>query len=342
GLDTAQIVVVRSAAIAALMTMRAPVAEIAAGADTVLVITPEFLRGRNAVDFASAFMGNEHTQSLAAGYARRGLALLPPGPESSTPRGQAEILLAMEALGNQQADSAIAHMVRALPDRPDSQAVLHQLGTTCAQTGREAEAIDYWIRALAVFGNQDSSMVAPLHDLYVKKYGSLKGLDQRVAAAHQASRRQIALEAPRVDEPLPDWTLADLDGKPVALRSLRGKIIVLDFWGSWCGPCRIELPHFEALYQRYRGQPIAFLSVNVEMQQSVEEHLKRARDFVAKNHYTFPVLPDPDGVAVQAHGIVSYPTLLLVDRAGRVRFRNVGYREGFDEIIAAQLATLIK
>ena len=333
---------VRMALVTALIAMRAPLNVIASNADSTLALVPAETLGPNAVGFASELTRHTHTMALAPSYARRGLEQLPPGPASASLRGEAEIVLALDCLTRDVADSAIIHLSRALPDRPDSQAVLAQLGATCAQAHREQEAIRYWIRAAGVFGATDTSFAASLRDLYKKRNGSLKGLEAQIAASRKVSRRQVALEAPRVDEPAPNWTLNDLAGKPVSLGALKGQIVVLDFWGSWCGPCRRELPHFEKLYVTYRGRKVAFLSVNVEMVQTEAEHLEKARAFIEQNHYSFPVLPDHEGVAVQAHNIGSYPTLLLIDASGRIRFRNVGYREGFDEIIADQLAEMLR
>ncbi len=334
--------VVRMALVSALITLRAPLPELAASADTLFTLIPAETQGSNAVGFAVELIRHPHTLSLAPRYATRGLELLPPGPESAQPRGDAEMVLALDCLNRNLADSAIVHWSRALPDRPDSQVVLAQLGSACAKAGREPEAIGYWIRAAAVFGASDTSFAAPLRVLYLKRNRSLGGLETAIAEARAVSRQRVALDPQRVDEPAPDWTLKDLEGHSVSLGALKGKIVVLDFWGSWCGPCRRELPHFEQLYSRYRGGKVAFLSVNVEMERTEAGHIEKARAFIEQNHYSFPVLPDHEGVAVTAHGINNFPTLLLIDPAGRIRYRNIGYRDGFDDVIAAQLAEMMK
>lgn len=342
GLDATQVSVIRKALLSALITLRAPLVEIAAGADTLITLTPGPTRAGTAIELAADLSRHPHARPLAPVYARQGLERLPPGRAAAGPRGQAEMVLAVDCLSRDLADSAIIHLARAIPDRADSQAVLAQLGATCAQSHREREAIGYWVRAAAVFGGPDTSVAPPLRALYAQQYGSLEGLDARMDAARKAARRQVALEGPRVDEPAPDWTLKDLDGKPVSLGSLKGQVVVLNFWGTWCGPCRMELPHFENLYRRYHGKKVAFLSVDVELGGSEAEHVERARSFIEQNHYSFPVLPDHDGVAVQAHNIDSYPTVLVIDPTGRIRYRNIGYREVFDDIIADQLATMVK
>ncbi len=333
--------IVRMALVTALLALDAPPAEVSASADSQLALMPRDSQGANLVGFAIELTRHPHTEALAPRYAVRGLELLPPGAESAGLRSVAEMVLAVDYTNSSRPDSAIVHWLRALPDRPDSQMVLAQLGSACLKAQREPEAIAYWVRAAAVFGAGDTSFAGPLRDLYLKRNRSLRGLDAAIAGARAVSRQRVALDPLRVDEVAPEWTLKDLEGKSVSLASLKGRIVVLDFWGSWCGPCRRELPHFEALYGRYR-EKVAFLSVNVEMEKSEEAHLEKARAFIAQNHYSFPVLPDHDGVAVNAHGISSYPTLLLIGPDGRIRYRNIGYREGFDEIIAAQLADLMK
>ncbi len=341
-LEVAEAAMVRTGLVTALITLQRPLREVAASGDTMLALVAAETAGSNAVGFATELMRHAQTRTLAPRYARQGLERLPPGPGSAMPRGEAEVILALDCLGRQVADSAVIHLARALPDRADSQAVLSQLGTTCAQLQRESEAIRYWIRAAGVFGQSDTSYMDALRESYARKNGSIAGLEAQIAAARKSSRRKVAIEAPRVDEPAPDWTLKDLAGKSVTLSGLKGQIVLLDFWGSWCGPCRRELPHFEELYGRYRGRKVAFLSINVEMVASEAEHIEKARAFIEQNHFSFPVLPDHGGVAVQAQSIESFPTLLLIDPSGRIRFRNVGYREGFDDVIADQLAEMMK
>jgi thiol-disulfide isomerase/thioredoxin len=152
----------------------------------------------------------------------------------------------------------------------------------------------------------------------------------------------VAFEARRFERDAPRWKLADLAGKSLTLASLEGKVVVLDFWGSWCGPCKLELPHLQKLYERYRARGVAFVTVNWEMAATAAEHRRAAAAFMEENGYTFPVLVDHEQVAVKAHGVEAYPTAFVIDRAGRIRYRNRGYTDGIEHILEAQIEDLLK
>jgi len=142
-------------------------------------------------------------------------------------------------------------------------------------------------------------------------------------------------EMPEVEEPpavdltgkeAPDFTLNDLAGTPVTLSKLRGKPVLLDFWASWCGPCRMELPHVQELHTEYADKGLQILAVSVDA--TVEE----AKKAVEEDKLTFPVLwADPSGAEVQkiseAYGVSAIPRLLLIDADGVVRADLTGYHE---------------
>jgi len=106
------------------------------------------------------------------------------------------------------------------------------------------------VKSAAVFLGQSKAAETALDALYKKRYGSLEGLDKRLTAAREASRQYVIFDSRKWDQPAPEWELKDISGKPVKLADFKGKLIVMDFWGSWCPPCRAELPKFQALYEK--------------------------------------------------------------------------------------------
>ena len=144
--------------------------------------------------------------------------------------------------------------------------------------------------------------------------------------------------APRSSSPLeprllaPDWSMVGLDGKMYNLEALRGRIVVINFWGSWCPPCRVELPHYQKFFRRYRNdESLVILSINTELSPDPKKRLSLARNFALKYNLTFPVLPDMRGKVSKAYRVSSYPTIYVVDKDGFIRKRLEGYYAGVME-----------
>ena len=111
----------------------------------------------------------------------------------------------------------------------------------------------------------------------------------------------------------PDFTVVDASGKEVKLSDFRGKPTVVNFWASWCGPCKSEMPDFDAVYQEM-GDDIHFLMVN--MTDGGQETLAGAQKFIADSGYTFPVYYDTQYSAAIAYGVSSLPTTYFFDAEG--------------------------
>ena len=118
----------------------------------------------------------------------------------------------------------------------------------------------------------------------------------------------------------PDFTVYDTDGNPVNLSDYFGKPIVLNFWASWCGPCKAEMPDFEEVYKE-RGEEIQFLMVNCT---GGRETLESAKDFIEDSGYTFPVFYDLDLDASMTYGTNSIPVTFFIDPDGHL----IAYAQG--------------
>lgn len=115
-----------------------------------------------------------------------------------------------------------------------------------------------------------------------------------------------------------DFTLESIEGNQVNLESLRGKIVLVNFWATWCGPCRIEMPVLEKIYREFSDHGLVILAVNVaETTEDVEAYL-------AENDYTYTILLDADGSVASQYGASGIPTSVIIDREGRITRRFVG------------------
>ena len=125
----------------------------------------------------------------------------------------------------------------------------------------------------------------------------------------------------------PAFTLERLDGKgDLALDSYRGKTVVLNFWASWCGPCRDEAPLLEEAADRWRAKDVAFVGVDVK------DFRGDARAFLARYGVTYPNVYDGKGSTIGRYGVTGYPETYFIDADGRVRWRIAGPIEDADEI----------
>ncbi len=116
----------------------------------------------------------------------------------------------------------------------------------------------------------------------------------------------------------PNFSLRDLSGNVRSLRSYRGKLVLLNFWGVWCYYCRLEMPSLQRLYDRLKAAGLEIVAVDVR------DKPDTARDFIKKNKYTFPVLLDEKLTVTEAYGIGSFPTTFIVDKEGNLRAMAIG------------------
>ena len=128
--------------------------------------------------------------------------------------------------------------------------------------------------------------------------------------------------AAEVGKTAPDFTLKSLDGKNLKLSEMAGNVVLINFWASWCGPCREEMPLLNALHNKY--EPLGFTVLGV----NVEEDLKGAKGFLKNFPVDFPVLLDNTNKVSKQFKVVAMPTTVVVDRDGNMRYLHQGYKSG--------------
>lgn len=327
----------------ALISANAPSAEVLKAFDEAVALTTDAV-GKAMIqnEIASALADRGEMLEKAVSLASQALAALPDDIPTEM-RASVQDTLGWALARKGDSPAAVKNLKAADTLSPGSQEILYHLGVALEKSGETDAAIDAYVRSASVYLGTDTWADAPLRALWTKKNGSEAGLDARLSSAKEASRNFVVFESRRFEQPAPAWQLKDLGGKPVKFSDFAGKVVVMDFWGTWCPPCREELPKFQELYVKYKDHPgVAFLSMNWEKPGGEPAaRLKLVSDFMEKNKYTFPVIIDHDRVAVEAYDIPGFPTVFIIDGAGQIRYRNVGYEDGVELILEAQLQTLL-
>lgn len=137
-------------------------------------------------------------------------------------------------------------------------------------------------------------------------------------------------------DPAPDFTLPSSTGENVRLAEQRGQVVMLNFWASWCGPCRKEMPLLDEMSKRYGAAGFVLYGVNVE------EDNTDAKKLIKQLGVTFPILYDTESKASSLYNVDAMPTTVLIDKKGEIRFVNRGYKEGDENKYRDQIRELIK
>lgn len=158
------------------------------------------------------------------------------------------------------------------------------------------------------------------------------------AAERQQPKLGYNLTAQSENLPAPDFTLEDIDAKKFSLKDYRGKVIMLNFWATWCPPCRREMPSMERLHQKFANKDFVVLAVN--QMEDGDQVFTFTGDLGVD--LTFPILFDKDSSVSHAYGVMGLPTTYLIDKKGNVRFRAIGGREFDHPEVEKQILQLMR
>lgn len=142
--------------------------------------------------------------------------------------------------------------------------------------------------------------------------------------------------APAPGSAAPDFTLRSTGGQNLRLREQRGQVVLLNFWATWCGPCREEMPQLNRLYAKYKGAGFTLLGV------SVDENPQLAAGMATKLGINFPVLLDSDKQVSKTYELSAMPSTILIGRDGRLRYLHRGYQDGLADTYEQQIRELLK
>jgi len=156
------------------------------------------------------------------------------------------------------------------------------------------------------------------------------------AAALLLALPLMAGATPATGSPAPDFTLKSAAGQNLRLGEQKGRVVMVNFWATWCGPCRIELPQLSRLQQKYGDAGFTMLGVNVD------DDFSKATAVAQQLDVRFPVLYDDGKQVVKRYGVSAMPSSVLIDRDGRVRAVHLGYRAGDEAAYEDTIRALLK
>lgn len=199
---------------------------------------------------------------------------------------------------------------------------INQHATILSANGKYQQALDV-LSAAVKEGTFNEASTNLLRSTYVELHGDMEGYEPFMASLNEAALQKASEEVKkkRVDpKPAPKWTLTDLNGKSVSLADLKGHIVVMDFWATWCGPCKSSFPGMQQAVDAYADDPkVTFVFV------SVGEEKETVQDYIDESGYRFHVLLDKDKKVAKDYGVRGIPAKIVIGPKGRLLFNSVGY-----------------
>lgn len=209
------------------------------------------------------------------------------------------------------------------------------------KAGNPAKALKE-LEANVKAGNQTSAMKEQLKRLYEAKGKNDFDTYFTALAAEARKKKMEEIRKSMIDEAAPTFALNDVSGKKVSLNELKGKVVVVDFWATWCGPCIASFPAMNKAQNKYKDDPnVVFLFVNT-WENNVEDKKKNVEDFMKGKPYAFnTILMDNESTMVSDFKVNGIPTKFVLDKNGRIRFKAVGFN-GKEEETVEELSTMIE
>jgi len=157
-----------------------------------------------------------------------------------------------------------------------------------------------------------------------------------IAAAALAALACVSAVAALTPGPAPDFTLHSVGGTNLRLQEQRGQVVMLNFWASWCGPCKQEMPRLNRLYEKYHASGFQLLGVNVD------DDARNASGVSSTLGLRFPILLDTEKRVSRLYDLSTMPSTVLIDRDGRVRYVHLGYKDGYEKTYEDQIRELLR
>ena len=177
--------------------------------------------------------------------------------------------------------------------------------------------------------------------MYIVEKKSDKGYADYLAKLEMAAKekKRADLAKTMINEEAPKFNLKDLEGNDISLAGLKGKVVVVDFWATWCGPCIASMPAMKTAQDKLQGNDVAFIFIDTW--ESAENKKQNAADFMTKNKYPFHILLDEADKVVADFKVSGIPTKFVIDKTGNIRFKSVGF-SGNDDALVDEVSMMVE
>ena len=220
-----------------------------------------------------------------------------------------------------QPKQALFQLNQVEPTDPDSEHYLN-LAKAYNQIGNKEKAYESLIESLSLGANEEArEMLSQISEQLNKK---------------EDTKAEIWEKRLEQAKPAVEFTLPDLEGNQVSLKDFRGKVVLINFWFPACGPCQMELPHIQKIYDKYKDQGLAVLLIQTSQTQD------DGKKFLEDHNYTMTSLYSEGNWVRDNYGVKVVPTNLFIDRQGRIIFQSTGYSPGMEKEVESQIKELLE
>ena len=219
---------------------------------------------------------------------------------------------------------------------------LNELYTSILIKLKKYDEVKEEIEKYLTNNKSNSKMLEYLETAYIKINGSKEGYQEYASRFSAVGKAKLIdeLKGKIISEPAPDFELSDLNGNNVKFSDLKGKIVILDFWATWCGPCKKSFPAMQLANDKFKDNPnVVFLFVNTW--ERVDNKIENAKKFIRDNNYNLTVLMDVDNEVISKYKVTGIPTKFIIGPNQNIKFKSVGF-EGTKEELVDELSEMIK